>query len=50
MQLGLGAVVHPKKLEEHLPAALSAFGSAEPPRLTAVVPQTFPSAWTRSSC
>ena len=31
----------PEKLEEHLPAALSAFGSAKPPRL---------SAWTRSSC
>ena len=32
----------PEKLEEHLPAALSAFGSAKPPRLTAVVPQTSP--------
>ena len=32
----------PKKLEEHLPAALSAFGSAEPPRLTAVVPPNVP--------
>ena len=32
----------PKKLEEHLPAALSAFGSAEPPRLTAVVPPNIP--------
>ena len=40
----------PEKLEEHLPAALSAFGSAKPPRLTAVVPQTSPSASTRSSC
>ena len=40
----------PEKLEEHLPAALSAFGSAKPPRLTAVVPPNFPSAWTRSSC
>ena len=28
----------PEKLEEHLPAALSAFGSAKPPRLTAVDP------------
>ena len=32
----------PKKLEEHLPAALSAFGSATPPRLTAVVPPNVP--------
>ena len=32
----------PAKLEEHLPAALSAFGSAKPPRLTAVVPPNFP--------
>ena len=40
----------PEKLEEHLPAALSAFGSAKPPRLTAVVPPNFPSASTRSSC
>ena len=32
----------PEKLEEHLPAALSAFGSAKPPRLTAVVPPNFP--------
>ena len=40
----------PEKLEEHLPAALSAFGSAKPPRLTAVVPPNFPSAWTKSSC
>ena len=32
----------PEKLEEHLPAALSAFGSAKPPRLTAVVPPSFP--------
>ena len=32
----------PGKLEEHLPAALSAFGSAKPPRLTAVVPPNFP--------
>ena len=32
----------PEKLEEHLPAALSAFGSAKPPRLMAVVPQTSP--------
>ena len=40
----------PEKLEEHLPAALSAFGSAKPPRLTAVVPQTSPLALTRSSC
>ena len=32
----------PKKLEEHLPAALSAFGSTEPPRLTAVVPPNIP--------
>ena len=32
----------PKKLEEHLPAALSAFGSAKPPRLTAVVPPNVP--------
>ena len=32
----------PEKLEEHLPAALSAFGSAKPPRLTAVVPLNFP--------
>ena len=40
----------PEKLEEHLPAALSALGSAKPPRLTAVVPQTSPSAWTKSSC
>ena len=32
----------PVKLEEHLPAALSAFGSAKPPRLTAVVPPNFP--------
>ena len=39
-----------EKLEEHLPAALSAFGSAKPPRLTAVVPPNFPSAWTKSSC
>ena len=31
-----------EKLEEHLPAALSAFGSAKPPRLTAVVPPNFP--------
>ena len=40
----------PEKLEEHLPAALSASGSAKPPRLTVVVPPNFPSAWTRSSC
>ena len=40
----------PEKLEEHLPAALSAFGSAKPPRLTAVVPPLSPSASTRSSC
>ena len=40
----------PEKLEEHLPAALSAFGSAKPPCLTAVVPPNFPSAWTKSSC
>ena len=32
----------PEKLEEHLPAALSAFGSAKPPRLTAAVPPNFP--------
>ena len=32
----------PEKLEEHLPAALSAFGSAQPPRLMAVVPPNFP--------
>ena len=32
----------PKNLEEHLPAALSAFGSAKPPRLTAVVPPNVP--------
>ena len=32
----------PEKLKEHLPAALSAFGSAKPPRLTAVVPPNFP--------
>ena len=32
----------PEKLEEHLPAASSAFGSAKPPRLTAVVPPNFP--------
>ena len=32
----------PEKLEEHLPAALSAFGSAKPPRLMAVVPPNFP--------
>ena len=32
----------PEKLEEHLPAALSAFGSAKPPRLTAVVPPNIP--------
>ena len=32
----------PEKLEEHLPAALSVFGSAKPPRLTAVVPPNFP--------
>ena len=32
----------PEKLEEHLPAALSAFGSAKPPHLTAVVPLNFP--------
>ena len=32
----------PEKREEHLPAALSAFGSAKPPRLTAVVPPNFP--------
>ena len=32
----------PEKLEEHLPAALSPFGSAKPPRLTAVVPPNFP--------
>ena len=32
----------PEKLEEHLPAALSAFGSAKPPRLTAVVPPNVP--------
>ena len=32
----------PEKLEEHLPAALSAFGSAKPPRLTGVVPPNFP--------
>ena len=31
-----------EKLEEHLPAALSAFGSAKPPHLTAVVPPNFP--------
>ena len=32
----------PEKLEEHLLAALSAFGLAKPPRLTAVVPPNFP--------
>ena len=32
----------PEKLEEHLPAALSAFGSAKPPRLTVVVPPNVP--------
>ena len=32
----------PVKLEEHLPAALSAFGSAKPPCLMAVVPPNFP--------
>ena len=32
----------PEKLEEHLPAALSTFGSAKPPRLTVVVPPNFP--------
>ena len=32
----------PEKLEEHLPAALSAFGLAKPPCLTAVVPPNFP--------
>ena len=32
----------PEKLEEHLPAALSAFGSAKPPCLTAVIPPNFP--------
>ena len=32
----------PEKLEEHLPAALSVFGSAKPPRLTAVIPPNFP--------
>ena len=32
----------PEKLKEHLPAALSAFGSTKPPRLTAVVPPNFP--------
>ena len=32
----------PEKLEEHLPAALSAFGSAKPPRLTADVPPELP--------
>ena len=32
----------PGKLEEHLPAALSAFGSTKPPRLTVVVPPNVP--------
>ena len=32
----------PEKLEEHLLASLSAFGSAKPPRLTAVVPPNVP--------
>ena len=32
----------PEKLEEHLPAALSAFGSAKPPPVMAVVPPNFP--------
>ena len=32
----------PEKLEEHLPAALSAFGLAKPPCLMAVVPPNFP--------
>ena len=32
----------PEKLEEHLLAALSAFGSVKPPRLMAVVPPNFP--------
>ena len=32
----------PEKLEEHLPAALSAFELAKPPRLMAVVPPNFP--------
>ena len=32
----------PEKLEEHLPAALSAFGSAKPPHLTVVVPPNVP--------
>ena len=32
----------PEKLEEHLPAALSAFWLAKPPRLMAVVPPNFP--------
>ena len=31
----------PEKLEEHLPAALSAFGSAKPPRLSVVPPQSW---------
>ena len=42
-QLGTGCRCTPlKSWEEHLPAALSAFGSAEPPRLTAVVPPNVP--------
>ena len=32
----------PEKLEEHLPATLSAFGLAKPPRLMAVVPPNVP--------
>ena len=32
----------PEKPEEHFPAALSAFGSAKPPHLTAVVPPNVP--------
>ena len=32
----------PEKLEEHLLAALSAFGLAKPPRLTAVIPPNVP--------
>ena len=32
----------PEKLEEHLLAALSAFGLAKPPRLTAFIPPNFP--------
>ena len=40
----------PEKLEEHLPAALSAFGSAKPPHLMVVVPPNVPLGMDKEGC